>query len=100
MTNEMATMVEDACVELKEKLERHSDKTVSVIVLAEVNGEETNRASCVEARRAAATHMAIELVTEVLSGVPEETMHELLRIVSQQTIKSYEKKKALAERQL
>lgn len=97
MTNEMATMVEDACVELKEKLERHSDKTVSVIVLAEVNGEGTNRASCVEARRTAATHMAIELVTEVLSGVPEETMQELLRIVSQQTI---EKKKALAERQL
>lgn len=97
MTNEMATMVEDACVELKEKLERHSDKTVSVIVLAEVNGEETNRASCVEARRAAATHLAIALVTEVLSGVPEETMQELLRIVSQQTI---EKKKALAERGL
>lgn len=97
MTNEMATMVEDACVELKEKLERHSDKTVSVIVLAEVNGEGTNRASCVEARRTAATHMAIELVTEVLSGLPEETMQELLRIVSQQTI---EKKKALAERQL
>lgn len=97
MTNEMATMVEDACVELKEKLERHSDKTVSVIVLAEVNGEGTNRASCVEARRAAATHMAIELVTEVLSGLPEETMQELLRIVPQQII---EKKKALAERQL
>lgn len=97
MTNEMATMVEDACVELKEKLERHSDKTVSVIVLAEVNGEETNRASCVEARRAAATHMAIELVTEVLSGVPEETMQELLWIVPQQIM---EKKKALAERQL
>lgn len=97
MTNEMATMVEDACVELKEKLERHSDKTVSVIVLAEVNGEGTNRASCVEARRAAATHMAIELVTEVLSGLPEETMQELLRIVPQQII---EKKKGLPERGL
>ncbi len=97
MANEFESMVEGACVELKEKLERHSDKTVSVIVLAEVNGEETNRASCVEARRAAATHLAIALVTEVLSGLPEETMQELLRIVSQQTI---EKKKALAERQL
>lgn len=97
MANEFESMVEDACVELKEKLERHSDKTVSVIVLAEVNGEETNRAACVEARRAAATHMAVELVTEILSGLPEETMQELLRIVSQQTI---EKKKALAERQL
>lgn len=97
MNHEFCTMVEDACVELKDTLERHSDKTVSVIVLAEVNGEETNRASCVEARRAAATHMAIELVTEVLSGLQEEIMHELLRVVSQQTI---EKKKALAERQL
>ena len=100
MNHEFCTMVEDACVELKDTLERHSDKTVSVIVLAEVNGEETNRASCVEARRAAATNMAIALVTEVLSGLPEETMHELLRVVSQQTIKSYKKKKALAERQL
>lgn len=97
MTNEMATMVEDACVELKEKLERHSDKTVSVIVLAEVNGEGTNRASCVEARRTAATHMAVELVTEILSGWPDETMHELLRTIALTTI---EKKKALAERQL